>query len=203
MGQCLDMKPGQPLDKKALIQAVIRAEWSMFQKVRSATPAACQQSPEQFKSIRGSLFSTWNEALLASYLGDLEQASQSGQNLMMEKYARMDDMFERQTPDPMIGAIVNIERRWQRELESRYPALYRRVCRKNNERDDGSDFSKYLQCELETYSPATIELYFCYVNQACKDANNLAVQALDYLVRSNGFADIGHAEEVVGAGENG
>lgn len=191
------MKPGQTFDKKALIQAVVKAEWQMFQRVKSAKPVACQQSPEQFKRIRVSLFSTWSEALLASYLNDLEQARDQGRNLLMEKYARMDDMLGAQNPHPMVAPIVTIEHQWQGEIESCYPALYRRVCRKSTERDDGSDFSKYLKSELETYSPQTIKLYFSHINEAHRDNNNLALQALDYLVRSNGFTDIKHAEETL------
>jgi len=175
----------------------------MFQAVRSATPAACQQSPEQFKRIRISLFSTWSEVLLASYLNDLEQARDLGRNLMMEKYARMDGMVEQSVRHPAIAPIVKIEQQWQREIERRYPMLYRRVCRKNNSRGDGSDFSKYLQSELETYSLETIEQYFSHVNQAYKENHNLALQALDYLVRSNGFSDIEHAEQSLGKAYSG
>lgn len=180
-----------------LLDHVLEAEWRMFVRVRSARHAPCQSAPDNFKTIRSSLFETWTQEMLASYLADLEQAEAEGRNLLAEKYARMDNLIPPLSNSPLIDIIVTMESNWQEELERRYPALYRRCCRSMDETGDGRNFGIYLGCELETYGDHTLQLYFENIEAAIAANRNLAVEALHRLVRMNGYRDLDHAESVL------
>lgn len=180
--------------KRDLLEQVLDSEWQMFQGVCSAQRASCQSAPERFRTIRGSLFETWSQAMLKAYLENIEDAVRGGRNLLTEKYARMDNLIPALTDNPVIGHIVAIEARWQEELRQRYPALYRRCCRSQFPSGDGREFSVYLRCELETYGDRTLHLYYENLRDAESDKRNLAIAALETLVQRSGYRDILHAE---------
>jgi hypothetical protein len=177
-----------------LIRQILNIEWDMFRRVKSETPASCQNSPESFKSIRGSIFESWTPDMLSSYLEDLIAAQDAGRNLITEKYARMDNRIPCLNTNPLIDVIVHIEAAWQEDIKFRFPALYQRVCRSTDEADDGSNFSVYLRSELETYGHHTLTLYFQHLNQSWESGENPAMKALENLVRKGGYRDMDHAE---------
>lgn len=172
----------------------------MFVGVRSAQDAPCQRAPDNFKSIRSSLFEIWTEPMLQSYLSDLERAESVGRNLLAEKYARMDNQIPPLSNNPLIDIVVTIESNWQEDLARRYPALYNRCCRSMDETGDGRNFGIYLGCELETYGDRTLQLYFENIEMAIVTNRNLAVEALERLARKNGYLNLEHAESVLDGG---
>lgn len=181
--------------KRPLLEAILDLEWEMFVCVRSDRNAPCQSAPDNFRTIRGSLFEMWTDAMLVSYLDDLQRALAQGRNLLTEKYARMDNLIAPLNTNPLIDAIVSIEDKWQSELQRCYPALYRRCCRgRNPSAEDGSNFSVYLRCELETYGNRTLELYHQNVKSMDDQKQNLAIDALRQLVRKSGYQDLEQAE---------
>lgn len=181
--------------KRPLLEAILDLEWEMFVCVRSDRNAPCQSAPDNFRMIRGSLFEMWTDAMLASYLDDLQGALAQGRNLLTEKYARMDNLIAPLNTNPLIDAIVAIEDKWQSELQRCYPALYQRCCRSRNpSAEDGSNFSVYLRCELETYGNHTLELYYQNVKSMDDQNQNLAIEALRQLVRESGYRDLEQAE---------
>jgi hypothetical protein len=180
---------------RALVQRILDIEWSMFVRVKNSSgPAPCQSAPENFQTIRGSLFESWTDAMLESYLHDLDQAKGQGRNLLTEKYARMDNLIEPVSTNPVIGAIVRIESKWHAEIRDKYPSLYERCCRKTDA-EAGGNFAVYLRCVLETYGDGTLRLYHEYVESADSKGENLALNALERLVRKSGYRDVEHAEE--------
>lgn len=180
--------------KQALLDNILELEWQMFVCVKSARRAPCQSAPDNFKTIRSSLFETWSEPMLASYRDDLAEAAAQGRNLLTEKYARMDNLIPPLSANPLIGMIVAIENVWQDDLSCHYPALYRRCCRSMEQTGDGKNFSIYLGCELETYGDRTLRLYYDNLELAVAADRNLAREALHRLVRKNGYRDLDHAE---------
>lgn len=184
--------------KSELLDQVLEMEWRMFVRVKSAHRASCQSAPDNFKMIRSSLFETWTEEMLASYLDNLKQAADEQRNLLMEKYARMDNLIPPLSDNPLIPIIVAIENVWQKELQSNFPALYQRCCRSMAQTGDGKNFSIYLGCELETYGDHTLELYYENLNKALEQDRNLAIEALQRLVLKNGYRDLAHAEQELG-----
>ncbi|BBO80970.1 hypothetical protein DSCO28_15360 [Desulfosarcina ovata subsp. sediminis] len=185
------------LKNRATIVRILDLEWEMFQQVKGETPAACQRLPDNFRKIRGSLFETWGDFTLEAYRHDLERARRRGANLLVQKYARMDERIPPlKTADglEMIRQIVVIERGWQVEIADRYPAVYRHLGRSTAETGDGSDFSVYLACELETYGDETLASYYRDTLDAARNQQNLALESLDILLRKGGWESIDQAE---------
>lgn len=182
-------------NREQIIQSILEIEWGMFQKVKSATPTSCQSNPEAFHKVRGSIFEPWPLDVLDAYLDNLKSAREKGRNLLTEKYARMDNLIPPVSTHPMIDAIVAIESKWQKELRDTYPALYKRVCRSSNEADDGSNFSVYLRCELETYGNETIQRYHQWVQDSVRTNRNYSLESLEALVQKGGFKSLAQAED--------
>jgi hypothetical protein len=132
--------------------------------------------------------------MLQSYLNDLKTAQNQGRNLLTEKYARMDNLIKPLKNNPLIEKIVAIETKWQAEILELYPALYGVVCRSTDPASDGSNFSVYQRCELETYGDQTIALYYQQVQSAAENKDNLAMRMLLQLVKKGGFEDLNQAE---------
>ncbi|RLC31586.1 MAG: DUF4125 domain-containing protein [Deltaproteobacteria bacterium] len=183
------------MDKqKDLIDRILDIEQDMFSRVRSATPAPCQNEPDRFRQIRGSIYEAWNEEMLESYLEDLKVAQKKGRNLFSEKYARMDNLIPQLNTNPLIDKIVEVETKWQTEIRNKFPAVYNRLCRDASQAQDGSNFAVYLKCELETYSDKTIQLYYQHIKNALERGENMAISSLQRLVKKGGFNDLDHAE---------
>ena len=73
--------------KSELIEQIITLEWTFFKQTENqGGPASCQEDHETFKIMRTSQFLTWPDDLLTSYLDDLNKASETGRNLITEKY---------------------------------------------------------------------------------------------------------------------
>ena len=182
-------------NKMGLISKILDVEWRMFQKVKSAAPASCQTNPEAFSKIRGSVFQLWPQQMLEAYLKEITAAEADGRNLLTEKYARMDRLIPAVNTNSLIKKIVAIEEKWQGELQETYPALYRQTCRNTGSADDGSNFSIYLSCELETYGDEVIELYHAWVSEAVAELRNFSIDMLELLVSKGGFDDLAQAEK--------
>ncbi|MDX9788978.1 MAG: DUF4125 family protein [Desulfobacterales bacterium] len=184
-------------DVKELIEDILNLEWDMFQNVKSETPASCQQMPDNFRRIRGSLFEVWNEETLESYRLDLQKAALTGDNLLTLKYARMDNRIaplKGEDSLKKIREIVEIETRWQSEIQQKFPTIYNRMGRSTDQTGDGSNFSIYLACELETHGDKTIDLYHQGIKRAESNQINLALKSLEILLQKGGYRDLAHAE---------
>jgi hypothetical protein len=177
-----------------LMQEILDREWEMFQEVKSASYASCQNSPDTFRQVRGSIFQLWPRELKAAYLIELTKARQSGRNLITEKYARMDNLIPPLNTNPVIDKIVEIETEWQEEIRKKYPALYQRCCRSTDKTDDGMNFSVYLRCELETYGDMALDIYFQWVYKAKQLGINYSLNMLNNIVLKSGFKDVEEAE---------
>lgn len=182
------------MGKDALLTKILDFEWGMFVRVKSTHPVSCQSSPDKFRAIRRSVFEMWTEEMLSAYLKQLQKAKKQGRNLLTEKYARMDNLIPPLTENPLIGAIIKINERWQHELHQRFPALFGSCCRGTNPTDDGSNFSIYLSSELETYGDPVIDLYYQNVKDADNQGRNMSAEALLRLVQTSGYRDLQHAE---------
>jgi hypothetical protein len=181
-------------ERDRFMQEILDREWEMFQEVNSATPASCQNSPDTFRQVRGSIFQLWPPELMGAYLIELTRAKRLGRNLLTEKYARMDNLIAPITTHPAIDKIVDIETQWQEEIRQKYPALYQRACRSTDETGDGMNFSVYLKCELETYGDTAIDLYFDWVHQAKLLGVNYSLTMLNHIVLKSGFKNLEEAE---------
>ena len=182
-----------------LVKSILNMELEMFLKVNGETNASCQEQPEAFKKIRGSIYDLWSDEMLESYFKDLVMAKRNDRNLVFEKYARMDNKIPVLNDSPLIGKIVEIEQKWQEELKLKYPAIYNHSCRDMNLAADGSNFKVYLSSELETYSDNTLKKYWDHVEKAFHAGENHSIEMLGELARKSGIDSLEKLENLMQA----
>ncbi|MFX1498128.1 MAG: DUF4125 family protein [Promethearchaeota archaeon] len=166
------------MSKTRLLKRIIKLELRMFENVRTFKPSLCQEKPEIFKLMREMNYSVLSINTLKSYFKDLKTAKGKGRNLLTEKYARMSDLIPPLKLNLLIPEIVLIESKWMKDFSLQYPLIA-------NYRPDY--FSRYLSCELETYSDNSIELYLNDLKKAKNIGINLANERFEYLIRKLGY----------------
>ena len=174
--------------REAPLNEIIERELAMFLAVPNADgPSTCQERPKTFRLMRWMSLAVHDDATLNSYLNDLKQAGARGRNLMVEKYARMEDRLPPLTGNPMVDVITSEEAAFLAEASRQYPhAVPGR---------GGDAFRRYMRCELETWSDATLALYGTEILRARNEGRNLALERYEHLWRRLGYASLDDREE--------
>ena len=169
-----------------LLHDIVAIELRMFLTVQTSDPITCQEQPGAFKLTRKAGFHVLSPETLESYINDLQEAMEENRNLIELKYARIDSLITPLTDNPLIEKIVEVEGRWLKELEKKYPLTFR----------NRSDFAAgiYLCSELETYSDRTLELYYKDVCKALAEGRNLTAERYTYLFKQIGYNSIDDVE---------
>lgn len=171
--------------RKALLNKIIKIEEDMFVNVNSGlSKVECQSQLKTFHAMRNMSFGVLSNDTLQSYYEDLRFAVQEGRNLVMEKYARMDDLIPPLSDNALIDKIVEIENAWMENLHRRYPHAV----------GMSPKFSNYERSELETYSDATLNYYYQDVDAAQKAGVNLVEERYKMLYKGMGFASLQEVE---------
>jgi len=170
-----------------LVHDIVAIELRMFLTVQTAGPTTCQEQPETFKLMRRAGFHVLSMETLESYLQDLQEAIEEDRNLVSLKYARIDELIPCLNDNHAIAKIAEIEERWLKELEKKYPLTFR----------SRADFAAgiYLRSELETYSDRTLELYLNDLNKALNEGRNLTAERYTYLFKQLGYNSIEDMEQ--------
>lgn len=189
--------------KDNLISEIIEIEMKMFLSVPNSQKASCQKYPLRFEMHRRAQFLPWSEDTLESYLGDLDKAVKKSENLMTQKYARMDNLIPQINRNPLINKIVKIQLKWQEEVTSKYPNLMRRARPLSNYENSTEvmSFETYLAGELETYSDKTIGLLYRDICYKIRKKINMAEEVYSILVKEQGYGSIRKAERTIGKGQ--
>lgn len=169
-----------------LLHDIVAIELRMFLTVQTSDPITCQEQPGAFKLTRKAGFHVLSPETLESYINDLQEAMEENRNLIELKYARIDSLIPPLSDNPLIEKIVEVEGRWLKELEKRYPLTFR----------GRADFATgvYLRSELETYSDRTLELYYKDVCKALAESKNLTAERYTYLFKQIGYNSIDDVE---------
>lgn len=184
-----------------LLSTILSHEHRMFITVRSSTPAPCQENAESFRIFRASHFAGWSKGTLDSYLKNLEDSYNSGRNLMMLKYARMDNLIPKlhkeQDAYTLIDNIVLIQKKWQMELLSEYPQLILRgrpisQCDKES---NTTSFENYLRCELETYSLDTLRMLLADIKDWQSKNRNMTKMSYLSMIEELGYTSLEEAND--------
>jgi len=187
------------MKKNDLIAEIFKMELEMFQAVKTDQPSPCQTDPERFKIMRIAQFKCWSMETLASYLNDLEIASQENQNLMTFKYARMDNLIPASNKNELIKRIVDIQASWQKEMAKNYPQLINRGRPiDEDEKTVVTSFRTYLSCELETYSDLTLACLFRDIQLAQQQNENMTEMIYEQMMKGLGYQSIQEAEKEAG-----
>ena len=200
------------MTKEELIEKIIEREWDMFDKVQNEGGRAdCQDDFRTFYVMRKSQFLTWDEAVLTSYLKDLERAKENGRNLLTEKYAFMmrstapedfekikgylpeigRDRFQRQEKLIMLQVI------WTEMIGARYPltAGRERPVHTSEDTPYQTSFETYLRGEMSTWSDETFELYERCIYEAAAAGRNTAMETLENTAKLYGYESAQALEE--------
>jgi len=188
--------------REFLIKSILDMEYAMFKSVNGDVNAPCQEQPDAFKKIRGSIYDLWSHDMLESYFKDLVIAQRGNRNLVFEKYARMDNKIPRINKNPLIEKIVEIEEIWQSELKEKYPFVYRNTCRDTNAMPDGSNFKVYLSSELQTYGDKTLDNYWNHIKTAFDNGENHSIEMLKQLAKKSGIDSLEKLETLMQAEAN-
>lgn len=194
------------------VEAIIKQEWDMFQKVQNiGGRAGCQDDWNTFRIMRLSQFSAWNDHMLKSYDKDLKRAAREGRNLIMEKYAYMmeytDPVYYKRELEPHLPQLdletMNMveEISWylvdcEKEVAQGYPKLAS-VGRPIESAGDALGFTSvesYAKGELKTYSKDTLQHYLDYVRANRAAGKNLAFIVQETMVKLYGYASMEDAE---------
>ena len=180
--------------KEKLIGEIVERELAMF----LATPneggtSDYQTRPDTFRIMRRMNHCVHNVPMLESYLQDLEDAARQGRNVMLEKYALMDNRIPPITQSTLPMEIAVAETGFLQQAAARYPHAIQ---------GSGDDnFCNYCRCELETLSERTLELYDEEVKQAIREERNLAEERYDFLWKLLGEGSLEQYEAKLAAQE--
>ncbi|KAA8829272.1 DUF4125 family protein [Bifidobacterium tissieri] len=193
-------------------ELIVRHEWQQFQQVNNEGGRAnCQGNWPTFHQMRISQFLTWRLDLLDSYAQDLDDADESGRNLLTEKYARMMESTEPERyhaelepslpvldPERVAAqeAVIKQQVAWARDFRERYPKLGQamRVLTTDEDAIGTTSFETYLRGELGTYSDRTFHKYALMVIDLRNAGVNLTEQTIATTVILGGFDGLEEAE---------
>lgn len=157
-----------------LISEIVAIELKMFLAVPGDGSGNCQQNPEAFKVHRRAQFCIWSDETLSSYLADLKEAEQLGDNLMTKKYAVIQGLIPESNSSPHLNDILQIQLDWQKEMLNDHPK-FKGKTRPLTDDETATQlvsFKSYAKGELETYSEKTLELLYNDLKKlADKDVN--------------------------------
>ncbi len=204
----------EKMDDAALVDHIVRAEFSAFDKVKNEGGRAdCQDNWGTFEIMRKSQYNTWNRDMLIRYASDFDSALAKGRNMIEEKYARMEEStapeeWERlrdsfpvidSETKAIIEAIVAIQVGWMEEFASRYPKLASGARRIHTREDTPYDtsYETYLRGEISTYSPQMLSLYGAFIADTASRGENLAQLTMEQSVKLYGYEGLDNAEEAL------
>lgn len=199
-------------NRERLAGNILKTEWKMFQAVPSiGGKASCQEDSKTFQIMRDSQLASWSEAVLESYLSDLDDAEMSDRNLLAEKYARM---MQSTSPSEyariehmllpinsrvfkLIDQIVTIILEWEEDLLKKYPHVLKRgrPILSTKDRFGVTSLETYLRGELATYSQRTLELYLANAMQQKTEGINGSEITLGYTTKQYGFDSLERTNE--------
>ena len=195
-----------------LIKRLCDIEWALYDKLNSAGgQPSDQEDAVFFKKMRACQLESWSRQLLDSYRGDLERAVAEQRNPLWEKYAFM---TEKAQPEQfakvskylpqvneealsLIAEICDVQMAWEKEVNAQYPRMRAQVnpAASDDAASASSSSRNYLECELKTYSLATLRLYCDYIRACSACRRNLAREVAEKIAEAYGYASLEDAEK--------
>ncbi|MGN0708980.1 MAG: DUF4125 family protein [Anaerovoracaceae bacterium] len=205
------------MDMEQLVRKVVDAEWEMFSTVHNeGGRASCQDQREIFTIMRESQMDVWGESVLESYLGDLEEASAQGRNLIAEKYAYMmevtdpagyeqiRDMLPQASEEKidLVDQICAIQDEWTEEFREKYPhIMLARPARQSEgpgEQEPHNDTAvdTYARGEYMTYSEETLRRLLSRFTMMKQNGMNGAEKIVGNEMKALGYDSLEEADEI-------
>lgn len=186
-------------ERDSIIDAIVEIELHMFLTVNPVLTSECQQHPESFELHRRAQFAPWTTDTLESYLEDLREAQERGDNLLRQKYARMEGIVPPAQDRPVLEEILRLMVDWQRDMFRDYPALMSAARPLTDEETHWqmTSFETYTRGELETYSERTLQLLHRDLLAMQTREESLSEKVYDHLARASGYASLDDAERTL------
>lgn len=176
-----------PSPREALLATILDIEVHMFLAASSLSGAtAAEENTNAFHTMRWMSHSIHTEATLLSYYHDLQAAQINDRNLVVEKYALMEQEPGTVATSSLVNSIAKAETTWMAEASAQYPHALRGS---NNE-----NFQHFISCELETLSDETLEHYYSEVQNALREKRNLVLERHDALCKRLGYTSLAARE---------
>jgi hypothetical protein len=201
------------MNKDYLISKIIELEWAFFQATQNIDGRAdCQDDKKTFEIMRTAQAKIWSENTLESYLSDLKNAMEEGENPVAFKYGYMmeetyPDEFQKikhMLPDistykqELVEKICSIHGKWTYEAYNKYPNLISRgrpITSKAAQGGKWAAVDNYLKSELMTYSEGTLLLCLYDTEAAYNNGENLTVSILKNTAEAYGYGSIEEVED--------
>ncbi len=176
--------------RESLIEDIIDRELAMFLATKNeGGPASCQQDPDMFRHWRWMIFSVLSDTYIESYLQDLMEAEYEGRNLLLEKYARMDNLIPCVSPNmDKVQAITAAERLWLEALAKEFPLQFAQQFQR---------FDFYFSPEIETLSERTLDCYLTCIAKAQQEGRNLARERYENMYSRMGLPSVSEKEALL------
>ena len=197
------------MDKKALIEEIVKKEWPMFHNVNGEDRVDCQEDPTTFYNMRTAQFEVWNEEALESYNRDLDAAIEAGRSLVKEKYIWMMEHTDPQGFEAFKGLLPEVSGKtnelvaeiWKimlaqtEEMRKTYPllALGGRPLHASEEKEWAS-IETYQTSELRTFSEETLEKLLAHIKAMQEKGEDFVYKIQENSVTCLGYKDMKEAE---------
>lgn len=165
--------------KEAMLHNIIAIEMDFFTSMNTEEKVPPNTLPA-LQRMRWMTYVVLSPKTIGLLLRDWEEAKKAGRNTMIEKYALLDNLIEPIQENPIIDKIATQEKIWIDALAEDYPEALQ------GHDDNKGLFKRYMLCELQTWSPDTLESYWEDVQRAVKEKRNMAEERYDALYASLG-----------------
>ncbi len=200
------------MDKKELVEAIVKREWKMFGETQNrGGRASCQDDWQTFEIMRSAQHYVWKTDTLEAYLNDLDAALANGDNLVTLKYAYMmrvtfPDEYEQikdrlpavsEEKRRLVDDITRVFAEWTAVSSKKYPFLASMGRPQSSAQANGSHWAaidNYLYSELLTYSVKTLSLCLRDVLAAKERGESLSVEILKNTARLYGYPGLDELE---------
>lgn len=199
------------MTRQELIEAIVKAEFEAFDKVKNeGGRASCQDDWGTFSIMRKSQYMTWPDKLLTLFYEYFTACMEDGRNLIAEKYGRMEEStapeaYERiKEAFPVLSenrialqeGIIAIQVNWMEEFAAKYPKMAGNARSIHTSEDNAfnTSYETYLRGELSTYSEALIYEYGRFIAQLAGDGKNLAYETMNNTAKLYGYESVEAAE---------
>ena len=201
------------MNKDYLITKIVELEWAFFQATQNTDGRAdCQDDKKTFEIMRIAQAKIWSEETLESYVNDLENAIDEGENPVAYKYGFMmeetypDEYLQIKKMLPIISSykqeliekICSIHGKWTYEAYNKYPYLTSRgrpITTKAAQGGRWAAVDNYLKSELMTYSESTLLLCLGDTEAAYNKGENLTILILKSTAEAYGYGSIEAVEK--------
>lgn len=169
--------------REALLEAIVNMELTMFLAASRLNGAInAEENTQAFHTMRWMAHCIHSEATLLSYYHDLQAAQINDRNLVLEKYALLEQGGDTIATSPLVDSIAAAESAWMADASTLYPHALRTSKQEH--------FQHFIACELETLSDETLEHYHNEVQSALREKRNLVLERHDALCKRLGYASL-------------